>query len=1045
MTCRTYLSLFRASTAATLIAFIPHGITLAQEDGERPVVPLATGRITLPPSVPETLPQQVGELVERRLARTGAAPATAPVIVLFEGPLDQETRERLTAAGVDILDRLDPRSYTVSISPEGADRLAELPGVVSATVFPPDSKIAPEARSAGAFEWERRQAGRRAYSVLFFEGTPAEEVVALREELNAELEAFDARSFPIVRTAIVVIDPEDLPRLAAEPSVQKIEPAPPPDEDQNLLNAQPLSNVDDVQTPPYNLNGTGITVGVWEFGNTVYAAHLDLTPRVIVQAGQTATNDDHAAHVAGTIGASGVNVANAEGMAPNATIASWDSANDAAEMTNAATSPGGAGQPTPIQISNHSYGTIVGWNGAGTTFTNNQNLFGQYNIQAQGYDNIVAQTGLIVVKSAGNDRNNAPAVPVPGQPADCFQGGLAVAADCIDPRGTAKNIITVGAMTGPAGITGFSSYGPTDDGRIKPDLMAHGFNLLSLACNCFDDRDGDGLDDVPNSTTSNRTLSGTSMSTPVVSGVAALVLQEAGRLGIGITPAAVKALLVQTAQDVQGIGQSNPGPDFATGYGIADVQAAVDLLRLPGGPGLVQDTIATAGAAGAFTRAFVVPAGQPELRMTLAWTDPAGTPLQNDLDLRLIAPNSTAVTPWRLNPAAPGTAAVRNGGDDAVNNVEQVSVLSPAAGIWQAQVTAKATSASFPQAFALAGPFSPVAPLSIAKADSPDPVAAGGQLTYTISVTNSGPDKAIDVEVADTLPVGVTVLSVTSSPPVCTDGTGTVTCEIAEIAGGATVNVSIVVKVDDLLVDNAGSLSITNTATVSSPLPDPDLSDNTVSEDTLVLPGCGGMLATIVGTPGNDSFLDTAADDVIATLAGDDSVLANLGGDDAICGGGGDDRIVSHTGNNQIHAGPGHDRVSTGPGDDVINAGPGDDRIVANEGDDTIDAESGDDNINAGSGSDSIDAGLGNDNIGAGPGDDAIQAGEGSDNIVAGAGDDGIDAGSGDDNVAAGAGNDTIDAGSGDDKVDAGSGDDLIDGGPGTDTCVNGEVVVQCE
>jgi hypothetical protein len=290
MTHETHLSPFCVSTAAGIIAIILHGVALSQEDTERYVVPLMTGQITLPSSVPETLPQQVGELVEHRLAQTDAAPATAPLIVIFDGPLDQETREGLAAAGVDILDRLDERSYTVSTSPEGAGRLAELPGVVSATLVPADSKIAEQARRADAAEWERREGARRAYSVLFFEGTPAEEVLALREsELNAELEVFDPRTFPVVRTAIVVIDPEDLPRLAAEPSVQSIEPAPPPDVPDNANNTQPLSNVDDVQLPPYNLSGAGISVGVWEATETATNAfgirkyHRDLTPRVTLE------------------------------------------------------------------------------------------------------------------------------------------------------------------------------------------------------------------------------------------------------------------------------------------------------------------------------------------------------------------------------------------------------------------------------------------------------------------------------------------------------------------------------------------------------------------------------------------------------------------------------------------------------------------------------------------------------------------------------------------------------------------------------------------
>jgi uncharacterized repeat protein (TIGR01451 family) len=335
------------------------------------------------------------------------------------------------------------------------------------------------------------------------------------------------------------------------------------------------------------------------------------------------------------------------------------------------------------------------------------------------------------------------------------------------------------------------------------------------------------------------------------------------------------------------------------------------------------------------------------------------------------------------------------------------------------------------------------ADLVIAKADNPDPVPAGGLLLYTLTVTNNGPGAAGKVVVTDTLPAGV---SHVSNDGGCTPEDSVVRCEIGNLAPSATKTIQITVKVDDLLVDNTGSAVISNEATVSSSsTPDPDTSNNTAVQETTVLPGCGGVFATIVGTPGDDNILDTAADDVIATLAGDDSVVAIRGGDDAICVGGGDDNVIALRGNNKIDAGPGDDKTAAGPGDDVITAGDGDDVINAGAGDDTIDAGPGDDHVNAGSGSDAIDAGPGNDNIGAGPGDDAIDAGAGDDNIVAGGGDDGIDAGAGDDTVGGNPGDDTIDAGPGDDNIDAGPGNDLIDGGPGTDTCVNGEVVAGCE
>lgn len=652
------------------------------------------------------VPADLGDRIKLVIDKADPETARAHVMLQLQSPPEPADRERLAKQGITLLTPLNKRTWYASVTAAGAEIIGRIQDVRWAELIKPEDKLAKAVqKDAKPLDYHLRPGNRIAYSVLFHKDVTADEVLALSKRIDIKLEDFDAKAFPVVRAVTVNIPRGELPELAEADIVAWIEPGPAPDEDQNLLRAQPLSNVDNAQAAPFNLDGTGVTVGVWEAGDVIDTTPLDLAGRVIVEAGQIAGSDDHAVHVAGTIGASGANVPNAEGMAPNVALASWDSGNDTNEMTNAATSAGGPGQPTPIQISNHSYGVTIGWNGAGTNFSNNQNLFGQYNNQALAFDNVVFQNGLIVAKSAGNDRDDAPAAPVPGQPADCFQGGLRVAADCISPRAVAKNVITVGAMNGAGGIAVFSNYGPTDDGRIKPDLMAEGSNMLSLACNCFDDRNGDGIDDIANSTTATRVFSGTSMATPVVSGVAALVLQEANTRNINMTPAAMKAVLVQTAQDVQGIGQSNPGPDYATGWGIVDGEAAVNLLRQGG---LEQGTLNAAGAAAAWTETFYVPAGEAEVHLTLAWDDPAGNPggqiLINDLDLRLIAPDATVFTPWILNPANPGAAAVRDGGNDAVNNVEQVSALNPMAGLWTVQVSADAGNLpQAPQVFAVAG------------------------------------------------------------------------------------------------------------------------------------------------------------------------------------------------------------------------------------------------------------------------------------------------------------------------------------------------------
>jgi Subtilase family len=581
---------------------------------------------------------------------------------------------------------LTRHTWRASVTASGAAALAQAEGIQSADLIRPEDKFSNAAKPGAAPHSDQLRAQNRvAYSVLFHKDVTAEEVRAFAGRANIRLENFDADAFSTVRAVIVSLPPSRLPLLSTEDIVAWIEPSPTAPRPHNVAHSQKLSNVDIVQAAPYNLDGSGITVGIWESGSTISPSHLDLAPRVIVQPGQNSKPDDHAMHVAGTIGASGAHVKEGRGMAPKATIHSWNARRDAGEMAKAAAS----GQ---ILVSNHSYGLKIGWpQEKGRRFVS-QDRFGEYTNNTHDFDNIVFLHKLIVVKSAGNDRNDEPPARAARQPPrDCTQGGLGVDADCIGPLGVAKNVITVGAMDGTKKIGTFSSFGPTDDGRIKPDVMAQGVNVISLGAA---------------SDTAKSKKSGTSMAAPVVTGIAALVLQDAKARNIAMTPAAMKALLVQTAHDVQGIKRATPGPDYATGWGIVDAKAAIDLLRQSG---LAQATLSATGSANAWTRTFAVAAGLSELHITLAWDDPPATShaektLIHDLDLRLIAPDGTEFSPWILDPAKPAQAAVRNGGNDDVNNVEQVSVLNPMAGLWTARVSPAAGNLPMgPQAFAIAG------------------------------------------------------------------------------------------------------------------------------------------------------------------------------------------------------------------------------------------------------------------------------------------------------------------------------------------------------
>jgi subtilisin family serine protease len=214
------------------------------------------------------------------------------------------------------------------------------------------------------------------------------------------------------------------------------------------------------------------------------------------------------------------------------------------------------------------------------------------------------------------------------------------------PTAQQKNILTVGAVndlaTGynPNGsasqveMSTFSGWGPTDDGRIKPDLVANGISLYSSTAE---------------SNTAYGSLNGTSMSTPSVTGSMALIDQHVSNLfpGTALRASAMKALLLHTADECG----TAPGPDYRFGWGLMNTQKATEVLSNLGGRHLVvsRDSLNNGDVR---ERTFYHD-GVGGFKVTIAWTDPAGAvsastlnstarKLVNDLDLRIIS-QATAI------------------------------------------------------------------------------------------------------------------------------------------------------------------------------------------------------------------------------------------------------------------------------------------------------------------------------------------------------------------------------------------------------------------
>jgi len=425
------------------------------------------------------------------------------------------------------------------------------------------------------------------------------------------------------------------------------------------------------------LNGTGITIGVWDSGPIF--AHTEFGARGEAKDGGTIS--DHGTHVSGSIVSAGINPV-AKGMAPDASLVSYNWDNDLGEMAELAKP-----DETTLLFSNHSYGLVQGWflnsagrwqwAGASGVSSVEDYRFGYYSNVSKSLDDLAFNAPFYsIFWAVGNDRDDVNTTgPSQGNfPPDC-NGGTGF--DCIATEGTAKNIFTIGAIRKVENYrnasdviqAAFSNWGPTDDGRIKPDLVAPGVDIFST------------ISSLSGSTTPRYgTLSGTSMASPVALGSLALLQQyHIRRFGRPMRSATLKALAIHTAKEAG----PGPGPDYMNGWGLVDVASAANVLKDAGNSEtFIQELTLNEGATYEFRFATAL---NSKISATIAWTDPAGTTLPigldnpglmlvNDLDVRLVDDLGNEYFPWTLNPDVGVLAAtqVATKGDNFRDNVEKL-------------------------------------------------------------------------------------------------------------------------------------------------------------------------------------------------------------------------------------------------------------------------------------------------------------------------------------------------------------------------------------
>jgi subtilisin-like proprotein convertase family protein len=650
--------------------------------------------------------------------RRPAASGPGLALVQFAGPVKDAWLGRVRGTGVRVVTYVAQNGYVVHGTAAQLERLAGLLGsdeaVRAVTPLGAADKIAPGAAARG-------RAGFEVQTLTGEDGAAPRRELAQRGRqlrLDAEVGPF--------HTQYVEADAADVRALAADPGVVSVLPFAAPellDERAALVVAGDLGASHAPSAPGYLswLAAQGFGTGTFDFAldvtdsgidtSTLPGGHADFyaggstssPTRIAYKRNYTFDAEawdcnGHGTNVASI--AAGYNDASGDanredaqgynfglGVAPRARVGSSKifDCGGAYEVSSSLPTLVSNAYGDGARVSNNSWGAAVG---------------GAYNTDSQTYDALVrdAQGGvagqqqIVELFANGNDGPASNTVGSPGTAKNVISVG---AAESVRPIGGADGCgVTDADADSARDIVDFSSRGPTDDGRTKPDVVSPGTHVTGAAPQIGAAFTGSGTCDAqhPAGNALYSLVSGTSQATPGASGFAALIRDHYRRTaGGGSTPpspAMTKAIMVNTATDLAGgvdggIGTIGPVPTNSQGWGRINARNAFDSTARS----YTDQTVVLAASGDAHTRTFSVPDGGRSVKLTLVWSDPpgptSGASYVNDLDLTVEAGGQT----YKGNVFSGGQSA-SGGTADVRNNVENVFLPAGTGGPLTVTVTA---------------------------------------------------------------------------------------------------------------------------------------------------------------------------------------------------------------------------------------------------------------------------------------------------------------------------------------------------------------------